>query len=77
MQSKQYVSTHWSKHPHPKVSSQQQVEDEHKCWTEEHSVVETRPEQKLSRPGAVCHYDRSQPKQSICTCMWGLTEKHM
>ena len=70
MQSRQCVSTHWSKHPHPEVGSQQPVEDEHKRWTEEHGVVETRPEKKLSRPGAVCHYDRSQPKQSVCTSMW-------
>ncbi len=61
------VSTHWSKHPHPKVSRQQPVEDEHKCWAKEHSIIETRPKQELSRPGTVRHYDRSQSKQSnVC-----------
>ena len=58
--------THWSKHPHPEVSSQQPVEDEHKRWTEEHGVVKIRPEQELSRPGTVCPYDWGQPKQSTC-----------
>lgn len=63
------MATHWSEHPHPKVSSQEPVEEEHKRWTEEHCVVEMRPQQKLSRPGTVCHYDRSQPKQPMHTCM--------
>ena len=59
-------STHWSEHPHPKVSGQKPVENEHKRWTKKHSVVESRPEKELSRPRAVCHDDRGQPKQSAC-----------